>query len=196
MWAAIARGFRSVLRFSGRDTPGQFWPYAIFLFVTTQAVAASVMMPLMMRTTERVREFAATHPDKVTMRSSPGQVSIEFREVPPGLLREFTAFFHGVAVVALIVVLLMTAAVARRLHDRNLSSLWGLMPLPFLVGGLVMMPAVMASATPHNAPDMRLFFALFANNLTYLATLGLLIVLLVGKSSEGENRFGPPSGGV
>ncbi len=41
-------------------------------------------------------------------------------------------------------------------------------------------------------PEMSAFLALVLNNLAYLGTLGLLIVLLAGPGTRGPNRFGPP----
>jgi uncharacterized membrane protein YhaH (DUF805 family) len=38
-----------------------------------------------------------------------------------------------------------------------------------------------------------LFLALFVNNLIYLGTLVLLVVLLTQRSNTGGNRFGPPA---
>src|SRR6478609_1301890 len=38
----------------------------------------------------------------------------------------------GMAVISIIVIALIAAAVARRLHDRGLSGAWGLPPLPLL----------------------------------------------------------------
>ena len=41
-------------------------------------------------------------------------------------------------------------------------------------------------------PDLGLFALLFANNLIYIASLVLLVVLLTGRGTAGDNRFGPP----
>lgn len=39
---------------------------------------------------------------------------------------------------------------------------------------------------------MRLFGLLFLNNLFYLGALGVLILLLAGAGSKGDNRYGSP----
>jgi uncharacterized membrane protein YhaH (DUF805 family) len=90
-------------------------------------------------------------------------------------------------------VVLLAAAVARRLHDRNRRGYWGLLPLPFLAAGLALMPGIFErAAAGREIPDPRLFLALVLNNLVYLAALGFLIVLLAGPGTTGPNRFGPP----
>jgi hypothetical protein len=41
---------------------------------------------------------------------------------------------------------------------------------------------------------LKVFGLMFANNMIYLASLGLLIFLLTRPGQPDENRFGPPSG--
>ena len=95
--------------------------------------------------------------------------------------------------IAVITVALLAAAVARRLHDRDRSGLWGLAPLPFLSFGLVGMHYLMTSFSGPQQPDLGAFFFLFLNNITYLAILVTLVVQLASRGTEGENRFGPSS---
>ena len=47
MMASIRYAFGSVLRFSGRDGRGLFWPWAIFVFLLMQAASMLVMIPVM-----------------------------------------------------------------------------------------------------------------------------------------------------
>jgi uncharacterized membrane protein YhaH (DUF805 family) len=86
-------------------------------------------------------------------------------------------------------VVLVAAAVTRRLHDRGMHGYWGLMPLPFMAFGLAAMPKIFAT-WPYN-PNFTLFILLFLNNLFSFAALILLIVLLAQRSSARANRFGP-----
>jgi uncharacterized membrane protein YhaH (DUF805 family) len=92
-------------------------------------------------------------------------------------------------------VLLLAAAVTRRLHDRGRRGWWGLAPLPFLVVGMTVFPRLFKTTLAGEmTPDsMRLFGLMFANNLLYLGSLGLLIFLLAGASQPNANRFGPPA---
>jgi uncharacterized membrane protein YhaH (DUF805 family) len=81
----------------------------------------------------------------------------------------------------------LAAAVARRLHDRGLSGAWGTLPLPFLAFSFFAMDRVFASL---GEEPSGLFEAAFVSNLLYNISLIVLIVLLIGPSDEGANRFG------
>lgn len=65
--------------------------------------------------------------------------------------------------------------------------------MPFLTIGLTLFPGFVSKTMSQDNPDMDGFAMLFANNMLYLALLGLLAYLLARKSSAGDNRFGPPS---
>jgi uncharacterized membrane protein YhaH (DUF805 family) len=189
--ASIRRGFGGVLRFSGRDTPGQFWPYAIFLFLLSQAIGFVLVIPPMMDAFGRILRFAAEHPDQVTRTTGPGDHSIQVLAPHPELMPDFSGIAQWHAILTPILVALLAAAVARRLHDRDRTGLWGLMPLPFAAAALALAPIVFEAFRRGGGADPRVFFALLANNILYLATVAFLIFLLVGKGSRGPNRFGP-----
>lgn len=97
-----------------------------------------------------------------------------------------------------IFILLIAAAVARRLHDRGKSGYWGLAPLPFAAFSIVTTPVMFsrnlaggyASSDLLGASD-SLRIATTLNGLVYWATLILLIVLLAQRSSPGPNGYGP-----
>ena len=93
-----------------------------------------------------------------------------------------------VILLSIIVIASLAAAVARRLHDRGLSGAWGLLPLPFLAFGFFEMRRKFL-AFGAEEPDTG-FNTAFASGLLYDISLILLIVLLVGRSNEGANRFG------
>jgi uncharacterized membrane protein YhaH (DUF805 family) len=73
-----------------------------------------------------------------------------------------------------------------------MSGFWGLLPVPLLVVGITMMPVVFLGMFQNlYTPDLRLFFGLFLNNMIYLVALGVLVLLLVGSTRPGANRYGP-----
>jgi uncharacterized membrane protein YhaH (DUF805 family) len=190
--ASIARGLRGLLRFSGRDAPGQFWPYALFVVFAETALAFALMVPMIFATVARVQQFAAEHPELTTVRSGPGSYSIEIRGTHPELMPDIgliAIFWVGFAIAG---VALLAAAVTRRLHDRDRRGWWGTLPLPFLIYALTVFPPIFAATGRGEPPDMRLFLTLILNNLFYLAALGFLIFLLVGPGTKGPNRFGDP----
>jgi uncharacterized membrane protein YhaH (DUF805 family) len=188
---AIGRGFGGVLRFGGRDGRASFWPYAAFIVFLSQIAMMAPMLPAI----GRLQSYALAHPEQTRITSGPGHYSVEIRGSPEAMGPIVAGMVGAVAIAGSIAVLLLAAAVARRLHDRDRRGYWGLLPLPFLAAGLALMPKVFAGmSSKPGAPDLTAFLALFINNFAYLAALGILIVLLAGPGTPGPNRFGPPPG--
>jgi uncharacterized membrane protein YhaH (DUF805 family) len=98
------------------------------------------------------------------------------RGLNPGIL-PLAALFLALAVIGL-----LAAAVARRLRDAGASRLWGLLPLPFLAFGFVGMAMMESSMADGQSPPPSMFFAVFINNMIYLVALAMLIVKLVKKA--------------
>jgi uncharacterized membrane protein YhaH (DUF805 family) len=192
---SIRNGFGGLLRFSGRDPAGRFWPYAGVVIGLMFFAAFATMAPIMSGAFARMQSFAAEHPDQATVTRGPGSYSIQIQGNHPELMPDVTPFFTVMRVGCAVVVLLLAAAVTRRLHDRGRRGWWGLAPLPFLVVGMTAIPRLFKTTLAGEmTPDsMRLFGLMFANNLLYLGSLGLLIFLLAGASEPKANRFGPPA---
>lgn len=178
---------RNLGRFSGRDPRKMFWPWAIGLMITTMMVMTAVMIPAMVRMTALARQY----PERSQISVGPGTYSVQINGHVPEMAPIMTTILIGVAIIAAVNILLLAASVTRRLHDRGKSGLWGLLPLPFLATGLVLMPMIFGSIE-RDGPPMNLFFAGFFNNIIYLATLGYLIFLLARSGERTHNRFGPP----
>jgi uncharacterized membrane protein YhaH (DUF805 family) len=185
--ASISHNLRKLLRFSGRERRALFWPYAATVFILAIVAFQAAFLPEFMRTMGRMQRFAAEHPDQATVTQGPGHYSISIEGHHPELMPDMARLAVLIGVVAVIVVLLLAAAVARRLHDRGKSGLWGLMPVPFLAFAGIQMPRVFANPEAH----MGLFFLLFFNNLIYIGTLIALVVMLARVSDAGDNRYGP-----
>jgi uncharacterized membrane protein YhaH (DUF805 family) len=190
----LRHGFSSLPRFSGRDPARRFWPYAGVVIALFFVATAATMIPIMSGTLARMRTFAAEHPDQATVTQGPGSYSIQIQGNHPELMPDMTPFFTVMQVGCALAVLLLAAAVTRRLHDRGRRGWWGLPPVIFLALGLTLFPRLFNSALSDQlTPDtMAMFGLMMANNLLYLASLVLLVVLLAGAGQPGENRFGPP----
>lgn len=187
----IVRGFSKLTQFAGRDTRGEFWPYVAAVIALTFILNAVLMSWVMSQVFADVQTYAAAHPEGVTTTVSPGSYSVSVNDGTPGApMPNFTLFGGSMVVFILLNVGLLAAAVSRRLHDRNMTALWGLMPLPFLgiaaIGFPIMMTDMMASETP----NFGLFGLLFLNNALYMVALVTLIVMLAQRSAPGPNRFG------
>lgn len=163
--------------------------------VLNMAVAAFVMFPIMFESFAKMDRFVREHPDQGTITTGPGTYSVQGQGYHPELMPDISGFIQSVQISTLVPVLLLAAAVARRLHDTGRSGFFGLLPLPFLTVGLTLFPRFLAQTMSEVSPDMNRFAILFANNMLYLALLGLLAFLLARKSSMGDNRFGPPPAG-
>ena len=179
---------KNLANFRGREERRQFWPWVGLVMVISMGGMASAIAPVIHDAFAKVRRFAIEHPDQVTATRGPGSYSVQVHGYHPELLPDLDALVGGAGVVVTGAVLLLAAAVVRRLHDCGRRGLWGALPLPFLASGLALMPRLFHMADP----DLGLFALLFANNLIYIASLVLLVVLLTGRGTAGDNRFGPP----
>jgi uncharacterized membrane protein YhaH (DUF805 family) len=191
MLGAIRHGLANLLRFSGRDARTQFWLYAAFVYLVAQAVTMLAMAPAMARmftmSIEQGQRAGAAGPDAI------GRTMQENLAATFSMMSDILYVTVAIGVLA---VLLLAAAVARRLHDSGRSGAWGLVPLPFLLAGFILMHRFFAAigrpgfeADPLN---QGAFMMMMANNLIYLCLLVLLIVLLAQAGTPGENRYGPP----
>ena len=153
-------------------------------------VNAAIFIPVLTESMERMRAFAAEHPELATVQRTATSESISIRGHHPELMPDFGLMIVAIGALAVAAVLLLAAAVTRRLHDRGKSGLWGLAPLVLLVSGFAIMSALFRQFG-QSSVDLTLFGVGFINNALYLASLVTLIIWLVGPSAPSENRYGP-----
>jgi uncharacterized membrane protein YhaH (DUF805 family) len=188
----IRHGLRNLANFRGRESRSQFWRWA-GLVLLLMFLGLGVMMGVQVgRMFSQLEGYAAEHPEAVTVHRAPGHVAYQVQSPGLELLPDLASMFVGRGVGLAMAVGLLAAAVARRLHDAGVSGLWGLPPLPFLAGGLILFSRMWAAMQRPEEFPTGLFLAGFLNNLLYLATLALLIILLIRPSAAGANRFGEP----
>lgn len=188
-FAAVRHNLVSLLRFGGRDTPAQFWPYAGLVLACLFIVTAAVMLPPIASAMAQVHRFAIETPDQLGA-AAYGPAGSDAMGGGRELIPNIQGIIQPMIFLSALAVFLLGAAVVRRLHDRNCSGWWAALPLAFLLIGLAMMPRLFRNFASAPEADFALFFALFANNLFYLLSLLLLIVLLAGAGTRGPNRFG------
>lgn len=191
----IGDHLRGLLRFAGREPRQPFWLWVLAVMVATTIGTAVTFVPLFLDTFGKIEQFAREHPDQVTRTVGPNGYSIEVHGYHPELMPDFTWFIGGMLAISILVVFLLAAAVARRLHDSGRSGWWGIMPLPFLLcsfGGMYRMFSwIPTGPTPAVAPNfLALFAVIFICNMVYLGTLIALIVLCSMASWPGDNRYG------
>ena len=193
MLQSLKYGIGGLARFKGRDRRGLFWPYALVVIALAFAGLAVVMLPEMNASFERMSNYVAENPDKGSVTYSTSGVSVSVEGNHPELMPNFGKMFGGMAVVIGGVFVLLAAAVTRRLHDVGRAGFWGLPPLILLSSAFVVFPWAMEAMGTGDNPDLRPFLIALANNMLYLAALGLLIVFLVMPGKAEANRYGPPS---
>jgi uncharacterized membrane protein YhaH (DUF805 family) len=194
MLESIRYNLKSLARFSGRDGRGRFWPYAGAVLVLAWMSVWLVMAPGILGSFARVQQFAREHPDQTTVYSGPGHYSVSIEGAHPELMPDVLGMMYGVAAVSAVTVLLLAAAVARRLHDRGRTGAWGLVPAVLLATGFLGMSREFAGFGTGRPPDPGWFFLIFFNNMAYLASLIFLVVQLASAGTKGPNRFGAETG--
>ena len=193
----ITHNLSRLATFSGRDARSQFWPWVGTIFVLHLIASFVVMSVLMGPAMTQAQAFALAHPELTSGQPvDASQLPDSVKTESMALAHSFTAtmgdFTVASGIMAAITVLLYAAAVARRLHDRGMSALWGLLPVPFLAFGMIAMPRLLSNFAGPEGPDLGLFGLIFLNNVIYIAMVIVLIVLLAKRSDPEINRYGPP----
>jgi uncharacterized membrane protein YhaH (DUF805 family) len=184
--------FGGLLRFSGREARQPFWLWVAFNMALQMFVALVTMIPMMVSTFGNIERFANEHPDQVTRTYGPGSYSVQINGHHPELMPDFSGMFIWIGLGALLTVILLAAAVVRRLHDCNRRGAWALLPIPNLAIAMMVMPSLFGGFSEGKEPELSLFFLMFFNNLFYIVLLVVLAVLCAQPGTPGENRFGPP----
>lgn len=187
----IAHGFKSLTRFSGRDRRKTFWPYAAVVIFVTYALSMVFGFMAMIPMFTQMAEYASAHPEQTTVVAGPGEYSVSIDQGAPDVpVPDMSGFMYVMGAMSLFAVVLLAAAVSRRLHDSGRSGFWGLMPVPFLAAAMILTPSIMQATMAGMDPDMRLAGLLFLNNGLYFLALAVLIVFLCLPTKAGANRHG------
>lgn len=196
---AIRSGLSRLLAFHGRDRPARFWPYAGFV-VGLFAIAVQVWtMPVQMKAWTQAIEILR---DPANMPPPPppeqGLWGISPFNPDNPMAPDYRLASGGMPVLAILVgigFLLLAAAIVRRLHDRDRSGLWGLLPLPFLAAIFALTATAGAPLGTLLQTRPALLVGAMAAGLLYAASTLYLLILLGGAGTAGANRFGPAPGG-
>lgn len=184
--ASIRYALGSVFRFSGRDRRGLFWPWAIFVFLLMQAASMLVMIPAMFSGFMRV--IQAVQKEDFASGAGPDPAAVE--RATAQMMAGLGWLWIPTALIDAIIVALLAAAVTRRLHDRDKTAFWGLLPLPFMAIGVAFMPETFAFAVAPSEPNPVMKLLLLQAPF-FWGSLLWLCFLLAGEGTKGPNRFGP-----
>lgn len=185
IFGSIRHNLAHLLSFSGRQTRAQFWPYAIFMFILSAVAGMLVFIPFMVDMFVRIQRYAIEHPEGPPVEPGPTGAPT----LPPELMPDFSAMMVPMALVNLGFVLLLVAAIVRRLHDCDRAGSWALLPVPFMIFGQLKAPQITAMFTK-SQPNEQMLSLLMLNSLFYWIALIALIILLVQEGTNGPNRFG------
>lgn len=172
---------RGLLRFKGRERRTTFWLWVLVSYGIQTGVGLLAMLPLIAR----------------MMTLGPRVAAAAEQGDPPPLDLFPIGWFAGLAALSMATfTLLLGAAVVRRLHDSGRSGWWAMLPLPFQLATLALIPVLFAQfdRVPADSGFPTSFLWLFVNNLFGFAALIVLVVFCAMPTEERVNRFGPPPG--
>lgn len=180
-----------LLDFTGRENRKPFWLWFLIVYGIQYAVQTVLMLPTMLWMMPRLQ--AVVPPPGTTVEPDPAAV---FAVMIP-----MFRIMGGVMVVMVLLYLaLLSAALVRRLHDRDMAGWWalpaGLFQLAAPVSMIVALPALFgAFATlPKGAEPPAQLFTWFVAFGIYgfvgAVVMIALLVLLVLPGTTGPNRFG------
>ena len=188
MLGAVKYNLAHLLDFGGRDARQTFWYYMLFLFVLNVGVGIVAAIPFIGQIMSSVM-VAAQSGDQAAVEAALAASTGEMLEsmVWLGLV---TACHN---------ILLIAAALTRRLHDSNLSGWWGLVPLGLQAFATwhtfaridqlkALMAQTMQQATDPQAAMMAQSQMSSQSLIGWLPVIAL-VILGVRKSTDGPNRY-------
>jgi uncharacterized membrane protein YhaH (DUF805 family) len=182
---SLGHNLARLLDFSGRESRRLFWPYALIVFVAGMVANLLLILPVIVAAMQRTFLYLKQHPEGFPQ-PAPGAPA----RLPPELMPDMGPVMVGMGVVGLLTLLLLAAAIVRRLHDRDRTGWWAMLPVPFQLAAFVTGPATYRAAIQGPAAPSGLALVGQLNTLAYWAAFITLLVMLVGESKRGANRFG------
>lgn len=188
MLGAIKHNFAHLLDFRGRDARQTFWFYVLFVFVVNMAVGFVIVIPFMGMLMSTVVMAAQT--------GDPAAIEGAMAARMGEMLESMVWIGLGTG---LLNVVLLAAALTRRLHDSNLAGRWGLLPLGLQAFTSIyaitridelkaLMTTVMSQVTDPQAA-MAAQGQYMGQSLLGWVAIVAFVVLGVRDSTKGPNRY-------
>lgn len=193
----LSRHLTGLFDFKGRENRQSFWLWVLITYAAQYVVGALISIPLMMTSFQNMQPIFGGDPKY-------------FNQHPEMMMQAMEPMFRwGMmvnAVLMLAMVVLLAAAVVRRLHDSDRSGWWAspvfaiqiatpilfatIFPAMFETFAKVRPNMSQAETNATFAPTMQSFTLLWSvGMLGFLLTI-VLIVFLVLPGTVGPNRFG------
>lgn len=201
----IVRGFKKLADFKGRDRRSQFWPFAgvaYGIFYVVQSVATQVvLMPIQLAINRNAEQLVFVQTEAS---DAAGELVVSPGFFPLVLFEgvDFTPLMIIMALGSVAYVVLLAAAVSRRLHDRGLSAWWAggyyllsHIPIAMMAVGMSKLGPVIEGAEAWNPQMMgpAMMWVISGVSLGSLLSIGGLVLLiqLCLQGKAGPNRYGP-----
>jgi len=193
----LTRHLAGLANFSGRENRKPFWLWILIVYIAQIVVSMVVMIPLIVSWFDRFLPMVQGDPQR-------------FDQHPELVMQSMAPMMNGIMMYGMIaagvLVVLVAAAVVRRLHDGDHSGWWAAPVFAFQV----ITPPIYASAMPKffaafpairpgMTPDqMNAAMAPAMQSMAWVSLMGtigflmliVLIVVLALRGTEGPNRYG------
>lgn len=186
LFTSLRHALTHLTHFRGRDNPALFWPFAGLVIGAVMVLGMIGALVAMVQLAPRIIALAQAQAEQTRMGNEPGGLLLD-----PAMFKQFVDTAVAVNAISLIlVVVLLGAAITRRLHDSAMPGFIAWIPALLMVIGMAHMGDAFAGTGPMPV-DPAVFARTSLINLAYLASLGGLVYLLARKGTPGENRYGP-----
>ena len=185
----IRHGLANVTQLGGRDSRAQFWPYIIFIYLIEYALEMALTLPIIIRSTYSAFQQVGTSAQGGKVDSAALQVQMSQQ-----MMASMQSIMPYTIGLGLVLMFLVSAAVVRRLHDRNWSGWWvlswNIAKVGVLVAGYMSVMAMVQAGDSLEAINSAKFLPMLIG-LANWAVFIVIVIQLVQQGDHGENRFGP-----
>jgi uncharacterized membrane protein YhaH (DUF805 family) len=173
-----------LLTFAGRENREPFWLWMLVVYVAQTVISMIASVPMFVWMFQRIGHAVATH-------------DIDKLKDQQAMFHDMAPLMTWLAVVSVVLgvlfMVMVAAAIVRRLHDGNRSGWWAvpvaLLNIASQVSSLMMMAAGKLTPVPgHPFAATQQSFGLI--QFVALLAVVILVVVLILPGTDGDNRFG------
>ena len=190
MLGSIKYNLRNLTNFSGRDARQTFWYFVLFIAILRWIAGSFFAVPMMVK-------MFGTMFSAIKQGGRPEALQGQINGEMVAMMQDMVGVSIAIGVVS---GLLLVAALARRLHDSDLSGWWAAVPAVLYIAALGLIPAQIHQAaeilqTAGTKPMDPAAMIQQQGTLALVAWIPLIMVIVIGvrKSTPGPNRFGESS---
>ena len=197
----LGRHLTGLVDFSRRENRQPFWLWVLIVYATQMVVGMVIAIPLWLNSVNRMAPLMNGDPDY--LQKHPEVMNLAMSQMMGPMMQNWMLVN---VVLSFIMMVLLAAAIVRRLHDSDRTGWWA---APYFVLGLagpllsmLAMPdffRTFSAIKPGMAPDqmnatmrpmMQSFAGAWAIGMVGFVVTILMIVLLCQPGTNGPNRYG------